>query len=174
MNRYENKIRKILAAVFAGFVIALSCTACSNSKENNPEGTSPAHDVMTRLSDGQIYEGGADYSNAGYNENISVPGYDVLEFTAGKKEQNVLLHNPEENTCCFDMSLTLEDGTVIWQADSKLEPGTAFTSIILDQPLKEGTYENAKLTYKCCTLTDHTELNGSEIAVKIIAAKEKK
>ncbi len=169
-NNSIKALKRIAASVFAGCIIAASFTACGSKQEE----ASDLHDVMTRLSDGQIYEGGADYSNAGYNENISVPGYDTLEFTADQKEQSVLLHNPEENTCCFDMSLTLEDGTVIWQADSKLEPGIAFTSIILEKPLKEGVYENVKLTYKCCTLTDHAALNGSEIVVKINAVKEKK
>ena len=54
-----------------------------------------------------------DYSNIEMNPNIAIPGYESLDFKAGKKKQSVNFYNPEENTCYFRISLVLkvDDGT---------------------------------------------------------------
>lgn len=100
------------------------------------------------------------------NPDISVPGYETLELVAGKKNQNVYLNNPNENTCYFVMSLILEDGTIIWKSDY-LEPGMAFDRIELNQPLEKGNYENVTLKYNCYSIVDKRELNGSAVTIKL-------
>lgn len=107
-----------------------------------------------------------DASEISDNANISIPGYEKLEFTAGQKEQDVYLTNPKENTCYFVMSLILEDGTVIWESQ-KLEPGMAFNRIALNQTLDAGDYENVTLRYDCYALADNSELNGSAIRINL-------
>lgn len=113
---------------------------------------------------GKVQMGTTSYSDSSLEENmnISVPGYEKLEFQAGKKMQRVYLHNPKGNTCYFKLSLTLEDGTVIWQSDL-LEPGMAFNRIQLEQTLEKGTYQNVTLNYECYALVDQRKLNGSAI-----------
>lgn len=103
-------------------------------------------------------------------ENILYPGYDRIVLKAGKKMQDVYLHNPEENTCYFRMRLILEDGTVIWTSDY-LEPGNAFNRIELDKALPAGVYENASLKYNSYSLKDGRELNGSLIIITLEAVE---
>lgn len=109
-----------------------------------------------------------DYSDMTEADSIAVPGYDSFTFAAGKKTQQITLHNPEENTCYFKMSLILEDGTTIWTSDL-LEPGMAFTSIELEKPLEKGTYSNVTLKYDCYSLKDQSQLNGAAVKVTIVA-----
>ncbi len=49
-----------------------------------------------------------DYSNITENPNISIPGYESLNFIAGSSKQSVDFYNPEENTCYFKISLLLK------------------------------------------------------------------
>lgn len=115
-------------------------------------------DEKTKIADGVEY--------AEDKDNISIPGYDTFTFKAGKKEQEITLFNPEENTCYFKMSLILEDGTVIWTSDL-LEPGKAFQKIVLDKALDKGAYKDVLLKYDCFSLKDRSQLNGAEIKVDI-------
>ena len=107
-----------------------------------------------------------DASEISEKENISVPGYEKLEFKADSTKQKVYLTNPKDNTCYFILSLVLEDGTVIWKSDY-LEPGAAFDRIELDKPLEAGNYENVTLKYECYTLADKRELNGSASKIEL-------
>ncbi len=95
------------------------------------------------------------------DDNIAVPGYDVLEMTADSSVQKVRLTNPPGNACSFILSLVLEDGTVLWTGEA-LSPGEAFTGIKLNETLKAGNY-NATLRYTCISIDDNTPLNGAEI-----------
>lgn len=72
-----------------------------------------------------------DYSDIVENPNISIPGYESLNFTAGKKKQSVNFYNPEENTCFFRISLVIDNGNgtgtgaseeIIWTSEL-IEPG---------------------------------------------------
>lgn len=90
-----------------------------------------------------------------------LPAYDFLNFTAGKKEQNLVLQNPGENTCLIRFSLILEDGTVVYQSEL-VEPGYYTRPITLLKPLKQGIYEHVTLKYECFTEdSEHTPLNGA-------------
>lgn len=129
----------------------------------------PSDDGKTKIA-GNVskYAEDQDYSDVTESDSISVPGYDTFTFKAGKKTQQITLHNPEENTCYFKLSLILEDGTTIWTSDL-LEPGMAFTSIELDKTLDKGTYSDVTLKYDCYSLKDQSQLNGAAIKVTIVA-----
>lgn len=75
-------------------------------------------------------------ANTGSGENIAIPGYEKLDFAAGKTAQTVNLKNPPENACTFVLSLTLDDGTTLWTGEA-LSPGEAFTRITLSKALDE-------------------------------------
>ena len=105
-----------------------------------------------------------DYSNIEMNPNISIPGYESLDFKAGKKKQSVNFYNPEENTCYFRISLVLkadEAEEVLWTSEL-IEPGEEVKSIKLDKELESGEYP-AILKYECFSLKDETPLNGSNV-----------
>ena len=104
-------------------------------------------------------------ANPGSGENIAIPGYEKLDFAAGKTAQTVNLKNPAENACTFVLSLTLDDGTTLWTGEA-LSPGEAFTRITLSKALSAGSYA-ATLHYDCYTIEDNQPLNGAEIKLTI-------
>ena len=98
----------------------------------------------------------------GSGENIAIPGYEKLSFTAGKTAQTVNLKNPPENACTFVLTLSLdESGETLWTGKA-LSPGEAFTRITLTRALDAGEYP-ATLHYDCYTIEDNQPLNGAEI-----------
>ena len=104
-------------------------------------------------------------ANPGSGENIAIPGYEKLDFAAGKTAQTVNLKNPPENACTFVLTLTLEGGETLWTGKA-LSPGEAFTRITLTRALDAGEYP-ATLHYDCFSLQDNTPLNGAEIQLTI-------
>ena len=110
-----------------------------------------------------------DYTNVIENQNISIPGYEKLDFKAGKTKQNVNFNNPEENTCYFRMTLELEDDseedTVLWTSEL-IEPDEKIENIKLEKALDKGEYP-AILKYECFSLKDESPLNGSAIELTI-------
>ena len=104
-------------------------------------------------------------ANPGSGENIAIPGYEKLDFVAGKTAQTVNLKNPAENACTFVLSLSLEGGETLWTG-KVLSPGEAFTRITLERALDAGEYP-AKLHYDCYTIEDNQPLNGAEIQLTL-------
>ena len=132
-----NKISNILAAFL---ILALLLTACSSGG-----------DRVERFAE----------AYPGSGENIAIPGYEKLDFAAGKTTQAVNLKNPADNACTFVLTLTLEGGETLWTG-KKLSPGEAFTRITLTRALDAGDYP-ATLHYDCYTIEDNQPLNGAEI-----------
>lgn len=120
-----------------------------------------------------------DYSNIEMNPNISIPGYESLDFKTGKTKQSVDFYNPDENTCFFRISLVIKDEpdmangeegnageeTVLWTSDF-IEPGEHVKSIKLSKELESGEYA-AILKYECFSLKDKTPLNGSNVELML-------
>lgn len=100
-------------------------------------------------------------------DSIAVPGYESLNLIANSKYQNIALSNPETNTCSFKIYLLLDDGTVLWESNY-IKPGRQ-EDVVLNKPLKAGTYENSKLIYKCFKMDiNKTPLNGAETKLVLI------
>ena len=94
-------------------------------------------------------------------DSIAIPGYEVLEFNADKKTQALRLSNPTQNVCYFQISLYLEDNTLLWRSEL-IEPGKTSEQIQLIKTLEKGTYNNAILKYDCFKMDGTTPLNGAE------------
>ena len=95
-------------------------------------------------------------------DSIAIPGYEGITLKADSLEQTVSLKNPEQNSCYFVITLSLEDGTMLWQSDD-IKPGETSSPIVLNQPLEKGTYPNAVLQYSCFKMdNEKTPLNGAE------------
>ena len=139
MNRKQNILAAFLALAFA-----LLLTACG-----------AGGDRVERFAD----------ATSGSGANIAIPGYEKLDFAAGKTAQTVNLKNPAENACTFILTLTLEGGEALWTGEA-LSPGEAFTRITLNRALDAGEYP-ATLHYDCFSLQDNTPLNGAEIQLTI-------
>ena len=138
------KRKSNILAAFLVLAFALLLTACSSGG-----------DRVERFAE----------ANPGSGENIAIPGYEKLDFAAGKTAQTVNLKNPAENACTFVLSLTLDDGTTLWTGEA-LSPGEAFTRITLTKALDAGSYA-ATLHYDCYTIEDNTPLNGAEIQLTL-------
>ena len=135
MNRKPN-----ILAVFLALALALLLTACG-----------AGGDRVERFAE----------AAPGSGENISIPGYEKLSFEAGKTAQTVNLKNPAENACTCVLTLTMEDGEILWTGKA-LSPGEAFTRITLTKALDVGDYP-ATIHYDCYTIEDNQPLNGAEI-----------
>lgn len=98
---------------------------------------------------------------------ISVPGYEALTLAANTNEQTLALSNPAQNTCLFEISLFLEDGTLLWKS-AYIEPGAVSENIILTQTLSVGAY-NAVLHYNCFTADEtHKPLNSADTKLTLL------
>lgn len=124
--------------------LALLFTACT-----------PSGDTVERFAEGL----------PGSGESINIPGYEALTLKADSRLQKVYLPNPKENAAYFVMTLTLEDGEMLWTGKA-LYPGEAFTQITLKRALKAGEYA-AKLHYDCFSVSDNTPLNGAEVKLNL-------
>ena len=140
MNRKSN----ILAA-FLVLAIVLLLTACG-----------AGGDRVERFAE----------ANPGGGENIAIPGYEKLDFAAGKTAQTVNLKNPAENACTFVLTLTLDDSSEALWTGKAIKPGETFTRITLNKALDVGSYP-ATLHYDCYTIEDNQPLNGAEIQLTI-------
>lgn len=95
-------------------------------------------------------------------EMIRVTAYESLELKADTLQQDVHLSTISDNECITVMSLTLEDGTELWQS-AELYPGQIVLSMTLEQPLAAGEYPNTALRYQHFTLDEEkTPLNNAE------------
>ena len=98
---------------------------------------------------------------------ISIPGYEMLELKADSKQQTIALSNPPQNNCYFEISLYLEDGTLLWKSEL-IKPGEATEPIVLTKELSKGYYPKSVLRYACFAMdTDRTPLNGAETKVTL-------
>ena len=105
-------------------------------------------------------------SKYAYCRNIFVPGYEILNFSAGHRTQKVNFRNPDENSCSFKITLFLENGQAIWSSDV-IPPGKTLTTIELNRELERGRYHKAIMKYECFTLDDRVKLNNVEIILNI-------
>ena len=95
-------------------------------------------------------------------DSIAIPGYEILELKADSKTQTICLPNPPQNMCYFQISLYLENGTLLWQSDL-IEPGDTSAPIQLNHSLKKGSYPNSILKYSCFKMDESlSPLNGAE------------
>lgn len=99
-------------------------------------------------------------------DSIAIPGYELLELQANSTAQTLCLPNPEQNVCYFQISLSLGDGTLLWQSDL-VAPGDTSKPMTLTKALDKGTYPNAILKYSCFAPDGITPLNGAETKITL-------
>ena len=143
MNRKQNIILAAFLALLTAVTMLCGCSGDTGDK-------------VERFAEVAPTDGGS----------IAIPGYEKLDFAAGKTAQTVNLKNPAENACTFVLSLTLDEGgETLWTGEA-LSPGEAFTRITLNRALDAGEYA-ATLHYDCHTIEDNQPLNGAEIQLTI-------
>lgn len=104
-------------------------------------------------------------------EMLDVTAYESIKLEADTLEQSVRFENPVQNNCWLVITLSLEDGTVLWKSE-ELQPGQVVRSITLNQPLAAGEYEKAVLSYQHWTYDEEKlPLNGAETLVALIVGQ---
>lgn len=94
-------------------------------------------------------------------DSIAIPGYEGISLKADSKEQEIGFPNPAQNTCYFQISLMLEDGTMLWRSEL-VAPGEVSDPITLEESLEAGVYPNALLKFDCYTMDGAMRaLNGA-------------
>lgn len=94
-------------------------------------------------------------------DSIAIPGYEGISLKANSREQEIGFPNPTQNTCYFQISLMLEDGTLLWHSEL-VAPGEISDPITLEEPLEAGVYPNALLKFDCYTMDGAMRaLNGA-------------
>ena len=100
-------------------------------------------------------------------EMLDVTAYESIKLKADTLEQSVRFENPVQNNCWLVITLSREDGPVLWKSE-ELQPGQVVRSITLNQPLAAGEYENAVLSYQHWTYDEEKlPLNGAETLVQL-------
>ena len=100
-------------------------------------------------------------------EMIDITAYESLNLKADTPEQSVRFDNPLQNNCWLVITLSLEDGTVLWKSE-ELQPGQVVRSITMNRTLEAGEYENAVLSYQHWTYDEEKlPLNGAETLVTL-------
>ena len=100
-------------------------------------------------------------------EMLDVTAYETIQLKADTLEQSVRFENPVQNNCWLVITLSLEDGTMLWKSEELL-PGQVVRSITLNQPLAAGEYENAVLSFQHWTYDEEKlPLNGAETLVTL-------
>ena len=130
-------------------------------KEDTPAAAGVDENAEDYTGEREVYQGEKN------TDTIDIPGFDAINLKAGTTKQSVNLYNPEQNTCYFKMTISLSDGTTLWESDL-IEPGKGLYEIELKKTLEAGTYENAVLKYECFTLDEaQSPLNGAEVKFTI-------
>lgn len=154
-----------IVLVIAGIMLGMNWNRIFNKNDSIGKGQSADSGAVDWDGEHEVYEG------LGNDDQIQIPGFDLIKFKAGELEQKVNIHNPIENKCYFKLTLSLPDGTAIWQSEL-LEPGKAFYDIKLNRKLDEGNYEESHLLYECFTYDEkQTPLNGADIKLTIKVIK---
>jgi len=96
-------------------------------------------------------------------EQIVAPGFGNMTMSAGSDTLKISIGNPSENHCYLKISVTMEDGTTLFESDL-LKPGTGYTEIPLSKKLSAGQY-NIIVHYQGYSMDDaQNELNSIESA----------
>lgn len=141
--------RKAVSVALALLVIAAAFGAAYIGARMGRQGREPATEEKTLLDAGR---------------GIIIPGYDVLQFSAGQKDQKAYFYNPPENKCFFMLSLIVDDTELY--TSPMICPGTKIEDITLAKKLAAGIYEG-KLMYHCYDLYTQRAMNDAEMPVKL-------
>lgn len=138
MQNQENRKKRqwiILAAVLVILAAAAGLFLTFGTRRENPDGKGIMLEEGAEDWDGEM----KDMSEG--QTGIKIPGYGEITVPAGETTWKITLANPEENTCYFKYTVTIDDSeTPIYESDL-IEPGKAVREFEVTEPLEAGDYE---------------------------------
>lgn len=100
---------------------------------------------------------------------IAIPGYEGIHVKADSVKQTLGFPNPKGNPCYFQISLLLDDGTLLWQSEL-VAPGSVSNPIMLSKPLAAGVYANSTIRIDCYSYdAQQNRMNGAETKLTLFA-----
>ena len=160
-GRQAGTQRIVIICLVLLLLVAAGVIACLLTRNNAEPKTGSENAVQTPQSE----NGGLVVPER--PEMLDVTAYETIKLKADTLEQSVRFENPVQNNCWLVITLSLEDGTVLWKSEELL-PGQVVRSITLNQPLAAGEYENAILSYQHWTYDEEKlPLNGAETLVTL-------
>lgn len=158
---------KALKTLCCAAALALALAGCGAAPQSAPAASLPQSAPAESTPVDSAPADSAPAVCAPEQQSIQIPGYLSLPLTAGTTRQTIALPNPEGNIAAFVMTMTLEDGTLLWKSDL-VQPGENSGAMVLEFPLEAGTYENVTLQYDCFDPQDpEAQLNGSAIQLTL-------
>ncbi|OUN34337.1 hypothetical protein [Lachnoclostridium sp. An76] len=138
MQNQENRKKRqwiILAAVLVILAAAAGLFLTFGTRRENPDGKGIVLEEGAEDWDGEM----KDMSEG--QTGIKIPGYGEITVPAGETTWKITLANPEENTCYFKYTVTIDDSeNPIYESDL-IEPGKAVREFDVTEPLEAGDYE---------------------------------
>lgn len=138
MQNQENRKKRqwiILAAVLVILAAAAGLFLTCGTRRENPDGKGIVLEEGAEDWDGEM----KDMSEG--QTGIKIPGYGEITVPTGETTWKITLANPEENTCYFKYTVTIDDSeTPIYESDL-IEPGKAVREFEVTEPLEAGDYE---------------------------------
>ena len=138
MQNQENRKKRqwiILAAVLVILAAAAGLFLTFGTRRENPDGKGIVLEEGAEDWDGEM----KDMSEG--QTGIKIPGYGEITVPAGETTWKITLANPEENTCYFKYTVTIDDSeTPLYESDL-IEPGKAVREFEVTEPLEAGDYE---------------------------------
>ena len=138
MQNQENRKKRqwiILAAVLVILAAAAGLFLTFGTRRENPDGKGIVLEEGAEDWDGEM----KDMSEG--QTGIKIPGYGEITVPTGETTWKITLANPEENTCYFKYTVTIDDSeTPIYESDL-IEPGKAVREVEVTEPLEAGDYE---------------------------------
>lgn len=138
MQNQENRKKRqwiILAAVLVILAAAAGLFLTFGTRRENPDGKGIVLEEGAEDWDGEM----KDMSEG--QTGIKIPGYGEITVPTGETTWKITLANPEENTCYFKYTVTIDDSEIPIYESDLIEPGKAVREFEVTEPLEAGDYE---------------------------------
>ena len=174
-DKYIVLLQKVLPQRITALAVCAAVAICGSvlalqmaNPVTLPENSVPAAAASLNLDPNAVNLQSAQPSAEGsVTQGIAIPGFKNITIDANSIDEKVNFSNPKDNPCYFEISLLLEDGTVLYKS-AMIKPGQAIYSIKLNKALKAGTY-NAMLKYDTYSLNGLAPMNGAAVKISLIA-----
>lgn len=101
------------------------------------------------------------------SDKISIPGFEAWTIEAGEEKVSTHFYNPEQNTCYFVLTVTLDETDEVIYESKYLKPGQHLYEVELTKALEAGEYQ-ATLHYSTYAIHDLSPQNGANLPFSLI------
>ncbi len=157
----KNKtVVRVIIALLVCAVLALAGILLWRSSSSESDEIEESSGVSGIIS--EDWDSGIDHGSV-QSSDVQIPGYKEAKMSAGDDILHLNIGNPKENSVGFEVTVELEDGTVLYQSPI-LEPGQGISELPLLTSPEKGTYQ-AYVVYQIVSLDEeHAPMNTAKSA----------